>query len=215
MKVLIADDHGIVRDGLRALIEKHPDWEVVGEAEDGQKAVQLAVELLPDIVIMDVAMPNLNGIEATRQIVDKLPSVRVVALSMHSTRHFVVDMLKAGASGYVLKACLFDDLVNAMETVMTGEVYLSPRIASMVVDDYVNDVSQDNVPISSILTNREREVVQLLAEGKSVKQIAMQLHLSAKTIDANRRQVMDKLNIHNVAELTKYAICNGLTSIEF
>ena len=215
MKVLIADDHGIVRDGLRALIEKHPDWEVVGEAEDGQKAVQLAVELLPDIVIMDVAMPNLNGIEATRQIVDKLPSVRVVALSMHSTRHFVVDMLKAGASGYVLKACLFDDLVNAMETVMTGEVYLSPRIASMVVDDYVNDVSQDNVPISSILTNREREVVQLLAEGKSVKQIAMQLHLSAKTIDANRRQVMDKLNIHNVAKLTKYAICNGLTSIEF
>ena len=215
MKVLIADDHGIVREGLRCLIEKQSDWEVVGEAEDGQKAVQLAGELLPDIVIMDVAMPNLNGIEATRQIVDKLPSIRVVALSMHSSRHFVVDMLKAGASGYVLKACLFDDLVNAMETVMTGEVYLSPRIASIVVDDYINDISPDDVPISSILTDREREVTQLLAEGKSIKQIAMQLHLSAKTIDANRRQVMDKLNIHNVAKLTKYAICNGLTSIEF
>jgi DNA-binding NarL/FixJ family response regulator len=215
MRVLIADDHGIMREGLRCLIEKQPDWEVVGEAEDGQKAVQLAGELLPDIVIMDVAMPNLNGIEATRQIADKLPSVKVLALSIHSSRRFVVDMLKAGVSGYMLKACLFDDLVHAIETVMTGEIYLSPRIASIVVDDYVNGMSPEDVSISSILTDREREVIQLLTEGKSTKQIAMQMHLSAKTIDANRRQVMNKLNIHNVAKLTKYAIRNGLTSLEF
>ena len=215
MRVLIADDHGIMREGLRCLIEKQPDWEVVGEAEDGQKAVQLAGELLPDIVIMDVAMPNLNGIEATRQIVDKLPSIRILALSMHSSRRFVVDMLKAGVSGYMLKACLFNDLADAIETVMTGEIYLSPRIASIVVDDYVNGMPPEDVSISSILTDREREVIQLLSEGKSTKQIAMQMHLSAKTIDANRRQVMNKLNIHNVAKLTKYAIRNGLTSLEF
>ncbi len=216
MKILIADDHGIVRDGLRALIEKQSDMEVVGEAEDGQIAVELAEELLPDVVVMDVTMPNLNGVEATRQIVEKMPSVKVIALSIHSDRHFVVDMLKAGVSGYVLKTCLTDDFIRAIRTVMTAnEIYLSPRIASIVVDDYVNAVPAEAVSISSVLTDRERRVTQLLSEGKSTKEIALQLHVSPKTVDANRRQIMNKLNIHNVARLTKYAIQHGLTSAEF
>jgi len=216
MRILIADDHGIVRDGLRALIEKQPDMEVVGEAEDGQMAVELAEELLPDVVIMDITMPNLNGIEATRQIVEEMPGVKVIALSIHSDRHFVVDMLKAGVSGYVLKACLSDDLIRAIRTVMTAdEIYLSPRIASIVVDDYVSAVPAEAGSISSVLTDRERKVTQLLSEGKSTKEIALQLHVSPKTIDANRRQIMNKLNIHNVAKLTKYAIQHGLTSPEF
>ncbi len=216
MRILIADDHGIVRDGLRVLIERQLDMEVVGEAEDGQIAVQLAEELLPDVVVMDITMPNLNGIEATRQIIEKMPSIKVIALSIHSDHHFVVDMLKAGASGYVLKTCLSDDFIRAIRTVMTAdEIYLSPRIASIVVDDYVNAVPAEAASISSVLTDRERKVTQLLSEGKSTKEIALQLHVSPKTVDANRRQIMNKLNIHNVAKLTKYAVQHGLTSLEF
>jgi len=216
MKILIADDHGIVREGLRALIEKQPDMEVVGEAEDGQMAVELAEELLPDVVVMDITMPNLNGIEATRQIVEEMPGVKVIALSIHSDRHFVVDMLKAGVSGYVLKTCLTDDFIRAIRTVMTAdEIYLSPRIAGIVVDDYISAVPAEAASISSVLTDRERKVTQLLSEGKSTKEIALQLHVSPKTVDANRRQIMNKLNIHNVAKLTKYAIQYGLTSAEF
>ena len=216
MRILIADDHGIVRDGLRVLIERQLDMEVVGEAEDGQIAVQLAEELLPDVVVMDITMPNLNGIEATRQIIEKMPSIKVIALSIHSDHHFVVDMLKAGASGYVLKTCLSDDFIRAIRTVMTAdEIYLSPRIASIVVDDYVNAVPAEAASISSVLTDRERKVTQLLSEGKSTKEIALQLHVSPKTVDANRRQIMNKLIIHNVAKLTKYAVPHGLTSLEF
>ena len=216
MRILIADDHGIVREGLRVLIEKQPDMEVVGEAEDGQMAVELAEELLPDVVIMDITMPNLNGIEATRQIVEKMPGVKVIALSIHSDRHFVVDMLKAGVSGYVLKSCLSDDLIRAIRTVMTAnEIYLSPRIAGIVVDDYISAAPSEGLSISSVLTDKEHRVTQLLSEGKSTKEIALQLHVSPKTVDANRRQIMNKLNIHNVAKLTKYAIQHGLTSPEF
>ena len=214
-KVLLADDHGIVREGFKALIEKQSDFEVVGEVADGQMSVQLAGELRPDVIIMDVTMPNLNGIEATRRITEQFPNIKVIALSVHTERRYVIDMLKAGASGYVLKACLFYDLVDAIRTVMAGEIYLSPRITTVVVDDYINLVPEDRVSISSILTDREREVIQFLSEGKSCKEIAMQLRVSDKTIHANRRQIMDKLSIHNTAELTKYAIQNGLTTLEF
>jgi len=216
MRILIADDHGIVREVLRALIEKQPDMEVVGEAEDGQMAVELAEELLPDVVVMDITMPNLNSIEATRQIVEKIPTVKVIALSIHSDRHFVVDMLKAGVSVYVLKTCLIDDFIRAIRTVMTtDEIYPSPRIAGIVVDDYINGVLfSEGLSISSVPTDRERKVTQLLSEGKSTKEIALQLHVSPKTVDANRRQIMNKPNIHNVAKLTKYAIQHGLTSLE-
>ncbi len=214
IKILIADDHGIIRQGLHTLLEQQSDIEVVGEAEDGRKAVVLVRELTPDIVIMDITMPNLNGVDATRRIVEEFPKVKVIALSIHSNKRFVADMLKAGASGYILKECLFDEVVQGIRTVAGGNIYLSPRITDVVVDDYRGRLSKTADAPPSILTNREHEVLQLLAEGKSTKQIALELHVSVKTIEANRRQIMEKLNIHSVAELTKYAVREGLTSLE-
>jgi DNA-binding NarL/FixJ family response regulator len=214
IKVLLVDDHALLREGLRSLLEKQPDVEVVGEADDGRRARELVAELSPDIVIMDVSMPKLSGIEATRQITDEFPAVRVIALSIHSRRRFVADMLSAGAAGYILKECLFDELVQAIQAVAAGARYLSPKITDVVVDDYVKRLSGGvDSPLAS-LTSREREVLQLVAEGKSTKEIAVELHVSTKTIEANRRQIMEKLDLHSVAELTKYAIREGLTSIE-
>lgn len=214
VRILLADDHTIFRQGLRSLLEKQPDIEVVGEAEDGQKAMELIRELKPDIVIMDITMPNLNGIDSTSRIVAEMVGTKVIALSIHSGRRFVTEMLKAGASGYILKECLFDELVNAIRDVLSGKIYLSSRITGVVVDDYVKRLSRLSLSEEPALTEREREVLQLLAEGKSTKQIAMQLHVSAKTIESNRRNIMDKLSIHSVAELTKYAIREGLTPLE-
>ena len=214
VRILLADDHGIIRQGLRSLLEKQSDIEVVAEAEDGRKALGLVRELVPDVAIMDITMPNLNGVDATRRIVSEFPKVKIIALSIHSNRRFVADMLKAGASGYILKECLFDELVLAIRTVVAGSIYLSPRITGVVVDDYVERLltTADSQP--TILTEREHEVLQLLAEGKSMKQIALELHVSIKTIEANRRRIMEKLDIHSVAELTKYAVREGLTSLE-
>ena len=214
IRVLLADDHALIREGLRSLLEKQPDMEVVGEADDGRRARELVAELSPDIVIMDVTMPRLGGIEATRQITGEFPAVKVIALSIHSRRRFVADMLSAGAAGYILKECLFDELVAAIQAVAAGGRYLSPRITDVVIDDYVKRLSGSvDSPLAS-LSGREREVLQLVAEGKSTKQIAVELHVSTKTIEANRRQIMEKLDMHSVAELTKYAIREGLTSIE-
>jgi DNA-binding NarL/FixJ family response regulator len=213
-RILLADDHAIIRQGLCALLEKQPDIEVVGAAEDGRKALELVRVLVPDIVIMDISMPNLNGIDATRKIISEMGDVKVIALSIHSSRRFVTEMLKAGASGYILKECLFDELIEAIRTVSSGGVYLSPKITGVVVDDYVKRMSTDYQPEAPALTEREREVLQLLAEGRSTKQIALQLHVSAKTIESNRRNIMDKLGIHSVAELTKYAVREGLTPLE-
>ena len=215
MNILIADDHGIVREGLKALIENQPDMNVVGEAEDGQKVVQLAKQLSPDIIVMDISMPNLNGVEAARQILEENPYIRVIALSVHSDKHFVTEMLKAGASGYVLKSCLFDEVLRAIQMVGGGDYYLSPKITDVVVDDYKYYMATLNKSADVRLTPRERQVVQLLTEGKSTKQIALCLHVSPKTVDSNRREVMNKLGIFSVAELTKYAIREGLTSAEF
>ena len=215
MKFLLADSQRIVCEGLHALIEKRPGWKVVGDVSDGRMVVQSAKELQPDIVIMDVTMPSLSGIEATRQITEQNTRIKIIALSLRSERHFIADMFKAGASGYVLKTCFFDDLVYAIQTVSTGEIYLSPRISSIVIDDYVNDGSALKPSIESILTCKEREVIQLLTEGKSCKEIAAQWQVSDKTIHAHRRQIMNKLNIHDTAKLTKYAIREGLTSLEF
>jgi DNA-binding NarL/FixJ family response regulator len=214
VKVLLVDDHAILREGLRSLIEKQPDIEVVADVDDGRRAIELVRELSPDVVIMDVTMPRLGGIEATRQITGEFPAVKVIALSIHSRRPFVADMLQAGAAGYILKECLFDELVQAIRAVSEGGRYLSPRITDVVVDDYVKRLSSgDESPLRS-LTGREREVLQLVAEGKSTKEISMELHVSTKTIEANRRQIMEKLDIQSVAELTKYAIREGLTSLE-
>jgi len=213
-RVLLVDDHAIIRQGLCSLLEKQPDIEVVGSVEDGRKAVDIARELAPDLVIMDISMPNLNGIDATRKIVGEMGDVKVIALSIHSSRHFVAEMLKAGASGYILKECLFDELVEAIKTVLNGGTYLSPKITGVVIDDYVKRLSTQYQPEGPVLTEREREVLQFLSEGKSTKQIAMQLHVSAKTIESNRRNIMDKLGINSVAELTKYAVREGLTPLE-
>jgi len=213
-RILLADDHKIIRQGLRLLLDKQPDLEVVAEAEDGRTAVRLVREMLPDVVIMDVTMPDLNGVEATRQIVGEFPSVKVIALSMHSDSLFVIEMLRSGASGYLLKDCAFEELARAIHTVVAGDTYLSPGISGVVVDDYLHRLSKVDFSDSELLTSREREVLQLLAEGKSTKQIALKLHISVKTVETHRRQMMNKLDIHTVAELTKYAIRKGLTSLE-
>jgi len=213
-RVLLVDDHAIIREGLRSLLEKQPDMEVVADADDGRKAIELVRELSPDIVIMDVTMPGLNGIEATRLITAELPNVKIVALSIHSQRRFIADMLSAGAVGYILKECLFDELLQAIGVVASGGRYLSPKIAEVVVDDYVKHLSNISDSPLSALTGREREVLQLVAEGKSTKEIALDLHVSTKTIEANRRQIMDKLGVNSIAELTKYAVREGLTTLE-
>jgi len=214
IKILLVDDHAIIREGLRSLLEKQPEMEVIADTDDGRKAIELVRELLPDIVIMDITMPGLNGIEATRQITAEFPDVKVIALSIHSKRRYVADMLSAGATGYILKECLFDELVQAIKAIAAGGRYLSPRITDVVVSDYVKRLSTSADSPFEALKTREREVLQLVAEGKSTKQIALELHVSTKTIEANRRQIMEKLNIHNVAELTKYAVREGLTTLE-
>ena len=215
MKILIADDHGIIRDGLKSLINMQSDMEVVGEAEDGRVAVQLTKEVSPDIVIMDVSMPNLNGVEAVREILRHKPDTKIIILSMHTDKYIVKESLEAGASGYVLKSYLFDELLKALDAVKANECYLSPRIAGIVIDDYVDQKSANQKKKTVKLTARERQILQLIAEGKTVKEIARILHVSPKTADANRRKIMTKLELFNVAELTKYAIREGLTSLDF
>jgi DNA-binding NarL/FixJ family response regulator len=216
MRILLADDHQIVLEGLRSLLQQNEEMEVVAEAKDGRSAVQLARELQPDVVVMDVGMPGLNGIEATRQITSREPDAKVVALSMHSDRRFMGEMLKAGAKGYLLKDGAFEELATAIRSVMSNKVYLSPRIADVVVDDYVRRTPSQGSDTSAFakLTPREREVLQLMAEGRATKEIAMDLKVSIKTVETHRRQIMEKLNIHSVAELTKYAIREGLTSLD-
>jgi DNA-binding NarL/FixJ family response regulator len=214
IKIVLADDHKIVRDGLRSLIEKQAGMQVVAEACDGRTTVQLVRELMPNVVIIDIAMPDLNGIEATRQIVNDSPGAKIIALSMHSDRRFVLRMLEAGASGYLLKDSAFEELALAINTVVSGKIYLSPAIAGVVVEDFVRHSPSTPAQVTTDLTPREREVLQLLAEGRTTKQIASQLNVSVKTVETHRRQVMEKLDIHSVAELTKYAVREGLTSLE-
>ena len=215
IRVLIADDHKIMLAGLRSLLEKQTDIEVVGEADNGRKAVQMTQEKKPDVVVMDVSMPDLNGIEATTQIIESLPETRVIALSMHSDKRFVMGMLRAGASGYLLKDCASQELANAIVQVAGGKKYLSPEITGVVINDFLlGDSSEDVAIAASQLSPREREVLQLIAEGWSTKQIASHLYVSIKTIETHRRQIMKKLDLHSIADLTKYAIREGLTSIE-
>ncbi|MDP3183383.1 MAG: response regulator transcription factor [Desulfobaccales bacterium] len=214
IRILIADDHQIVRQGLRILLEKEPDMRVVAEADDGRATVRLVREISPEVVIMDVAMPDLNGIEATRQIVAEFPKIKVIALSMYADQRFVLNMLKAGASGYLLKDCAFEELTRAIRLVMAHKTYLSPGVTDIVVKDYTSGNNSGKPSVFSTLSPREREVLQLMAEGKSTSQIAGLLHVSVKTIETHRQQVMHKLNIHSVAELTKYALREGLTFLE-
>jgi DNA-binding NarL/FixJ family response regulator len=213
IRVLLADDHKIVRNGLRTLLESQPDLEVVGEAEDGRTTVQMARKLLPDIVIMDIAMPDLNGIEATREITRNLPKVRVITLSMHSEKRFVGEMLKAGACGYLLKDCAFEELITAIRSVYHHKTYLSPMIGDLIVNHFVRTAERTEPTVFYQLSQREREVLQLLAEGKTTKEIGDQLCVSIKTVETHRSHIMSKLDLRSVAELTKYAIREGITSL--
>ena len=213
-KILIADDHKILREGLRSLLEEQSDIQVVGEAENGRDAVYLATKLEPDVVVIDIAMPDLNGIEAARRIKKAAPGVKLLALSAHSEGNYVKGMIQNGASGYLLKDCASEELIKAIEAIVRGHIYLSPSIAGVIVDDYVQSLSTSGVPRVTVLTSREREVLQLLTEGNSTVQMAERIHLSVKTVESHRRSVMKKLDLSSVAELTKYAIREGITSLE-
>lgn len=213
IRILIADDHQIFREGLRTLLKSRGDIDVIGEAENGRTVVNLAAELAPDVIIMDVAMPDLNGIEATRQISSGRGTAKVLALSMHSDSRFVTRMLQAGAQGYLLKDCAFEELALAIDTIVGDGVYLSPGVTGVVVRDYVQHLGASDAGIAG-LSPREREVLQLVAEGLTTKDIAGKLHISVKTVETHRKQIMDKLEIRSVAELTKYAVREGLTSLD-
>jgi DNA-binding NarL/FixJ family response regulator len=214
VRVILADDHTIVRYGLSKLLQKEEDIEVIAQAENGKSTMELTRELSPDIVVMDVGMPDLNGIEATRQIVRDFPQIKVLGLSMHSGSKFVIEMLRAGASGYLLKDCALEELTTAVRTVAAGKMYLSPAITDVVVEKYVRNSSEKENSAFSLLSQREREVLQLIAEGKTTKQIALHLHISPKTVEGHRLRLMAKLKMDSLAQLTKYAIQEGLTSPE-
>jgi DNA-binding NarL/FixJ family response regulator len=214
IRIIIADDHQIMRQGLKSLLEKEPGMEVVAEADTGRKTVSLVREFLPQAVIMDVEMPDMNGIDACRQILEEFPHIKIIALSMHADRRFVVNMLRAGAQGYLLKDCAFEELVQALRLAMANRTYLSPGVAEVVVKDYAKPDPPPALAESPALTNREREILQLMSEGKRSSQIAELLHISVKTVDTHRQQIMHKLGTRSVAELTKYAIREGLTSLD-
>ncbi|HOC41869.1 MAG TPA: response regulator transcription factor [Thermoanaerobaculales bacterium] len=214
MRILLADDHKLFRDGLRTLFEQKPGIKIVGETDNGRAAVRLARELAPDVVVMDIGMPELNGMEATRQIRAELPRVKVLAVSMHADRQYVAGMLAAGASGYVLKDSAFAELAEAVAVVMKGGRYLSPEIVGVVVDDYVQRIVPAPESALARLSEREREVLQLIAEGHSTTDVAARLHVSRKTVETHRKNIKLKLDLQSVAELTKFAIREGITSLE-
>jgi DNA-binding NarL/FixJ family response regulator len=207
IRILLADDHNVVRRGLRLLLESQPDFEVVGEAADGRQAVEQAEAATPDVVVLDVAMPNLSGIEAAQRIIAARPQTAVVVLSMHSDEGYVLRALKAGAKGYLLKDSAEGDLIDAIKTVSQGKTFFSPEISKMLVEDYVREIRARGIEDSyELLTTREREILQLLAEGKSNKEVAGQLNLSLYTVETHRRNLQDKLNLHSFAELILYAV---------
>ncbi len=211
IRILLADDHTVVRKGLRLLLEGQPGFEVVGDAADGRAAVTLAEETSPDVVVMDIAMPALNGIEAARQIAAKVPSAAVVFLSMHSDESYVLKALKSGARGYLLKDSAEEDLINAVVAVSEGKAFFSPAISKMLVEDYLRQMQDRHLEDSyDLLTTREREVLQLLAEGRSNKDVATLLNLSLHTVETHRANIWQKLNLHNQAELILYAIRKGV-----
>ncbi|MCX5785088.1 MAG: response regulator transcription factor [Elusimicrobia bacterium] len=211
--ILICDDHKIFREGLRALLEKQPGIKVAGEARDGLEAVHLCRELSPDIVIMDISMPGLNGIEAARKIAKAKKTARVIALSMHNDRKYVTEIFKAGARAYLLKDSAFEELLDAIKAVSCGRVFLSAGITSLVLSDYIKNPAKNSQSAFTLLSAREREVLQLFAEGLSTKEISAKLGVSVKTVETHRKRIMEKLNIKNIAGLTKYAVKEGLVSL--
>lgn len=215
LRIVIADDHRILREGLRSLLNGMTDIEVVGEADNGESVLSLVDELQPDIVIMDICMPSLNGIEATKRILRKHPKTRVIALSMFSDKRLVHSMLRSGALGYLLKECAYEDMLDAIRHVKVDRTYVSPRIAELIIRDYSKTNRQANKTVSAftILSSREREILQLLAEGNSTREIADHLKISVKTVETHRHNIMIATGTKSIAELTKYAIREGLTGL--
>ena len=216
VRIVLADDHRILREGLRSLIAQQADLELVGEAATGEEAVELARRTKPDVVIMDVVLAGMDGVEATRRIHAELRETRIIALSMHSDRRYVSEMLRAGASGYLVKDGAFEELNQAIRTVMAGRPYLSAVITGSLVEDFVRQTAAQEAPATSplaMLTAREMEVLRLLANGKRVKDIAALLNISVKTVESHRQNVMDKLEIHSTIELTRYALREGLATV--
>jgi DNA-binding NarL/FixJ family response regulator len=213
LRLLIGDDHTLFRQGLRKILEERPDWVVVAEAGDGREAIQQALALNPDVILLDVGMPLLNGIEATRQILRRLPDMRVLILSMHAEEAYVVQALQAGARGYLLKDSAAQDLINGISAVMAGKSFFSPAVAQVMLDDYVRRLSeQGTTDRYDTLSEREREVLQLVAEGRSSKEIADVLSIAHSTVETHRAHIFQKLDIHNTAELVLYAVRRGVIS---
>lgn len=213
IRILLADDHRMIREGLRALLRPEADFALVAEAEDGHTAVRMAAELSPDVVIMDIRMPDLNGIDATRRLLEATPRTKVIGLTGHADDRMAAEMLRAGASGFLLKDVAFDELAQAVRTVVSGKTYLSPRVGNSMVNEILRDGPQ-SPSVFNTLTAREREVLQLMAEGRATKEVAAHLQMSVKTAETHRRSIMQKLDMDSVAELTKYAIREGLTSVD-
>ena len=215
IRVLLAEDHTILREGLRLLLNDEADIEVVGEAADGRDALEKAENLLPDIVLMDISMPGLNGLEVTRRITKQLSQIKILVLTMHATLEYIFQVLQAGASGYLIKESAATEVIDAIHAIMEGDTYLSPSISRKVIAAYVRQTKTTTAGDRYLqLTNREREILQLIAEGHSNREAAELLHVSIKTVETHRANLMDKLDIHNIAELVKYAIRKGLISLD-
>jgi DNA-binding NarL/FixJ family response regulator len=214
VRILVADDHCIVRQGLCSLIQGHPQYVVAGQAASGREAVRFTRRLCPEIIIMDIGMPDLNGMDATRMCIEACPQVKVIALSMHADRRYVLGMLRAGAKGYILKESAFRELIQAIDAACNHQVYLSPKVAGTVVDDILRPRPPEPLSPFALLTVKEREVLQMIAEGRPTREMAAMLNVSIKTVEARRKSIMRKLDLHSIAELTKYAIREGLTSVE-
>lgn len=220
LRILIADDHELARRGIRALLESHPGWEVCGEARDGRETVELAARMTPDIVLLDIGMPNLNGLEAARQILTESPDVAILILTMHDSDNVVREVLRAGARGYLLKTDAGRDLVAAVEALQLQRTFFTTRVSQMVLDGYLDRQTPNSDSIRAhddrtgdSLTSREREVIQLLAEGRTSKEVAVTLNLSVKTAETHRTNLMRKLGLHSVADLTRYAVRNGIVQV--
>lgn len=213
LRILIADDHEVARGGIRSLLEGHEGWEVCGEARDGREAVELAGQLQPDILLLDIGMPNLNGLDAARQILAAMPEARILILTIHDSEFVVREVLAAGARGFVLKSDAGRDLVAAVEALQNRRSFFTPKISQMMLDGYLRPSQENEMSVQTVLTPREREVLQLVAEGKSTKEVATMLKLSVKTAETHRTNLMRKLNLHSVADLTLYAVRNGIVQI--
>jgi DNA-binding NarL/FixJ family response regulator len=219
LRILIADDHEVARRGIRSLLESHPGWEVCAEAKDGRDAVELATSMKPDLVLLDIGMPNLNGLEAARQILTTTPNVAILILTMHDSDSVIREVLRAGARGFLLKSDAGRDLVAAVEALESQKTFFTPRVSQMVLDGFLNrekkrsEIEDVANPSGDLLTAREREVIQLLAEGRTSKEVAVTLNLSVKTAETHRTNLMRKLGLHSVADLTRYAVRNGIVHV--